>query len=87
MEIEFDANAGFIWLIVSARPWPETVKGVMLPCRRRQDGQIRLGLEAGVVILEGLCLGHVELAVFEPGCLPLPGKAIDGAACRAILRR
>jgi len=35
-----------------------------------------------VVILEGLCLGHVELAVFELVCLPLPVKGIDGAPGR-----
>lgn len=46
----------------------------------------RLLLEAGVVILEGLCLAHVEPALFELVCLPLPVKGLDGAPCRAILR-
>ena len=44
-------------------------------------------LEAGVVILEGLCLAHVEPAAFDLVCLPLPVKGIDGAPCRAILTR
>ena len=44
-------------------------------------------LGAGVVILEGLNLAGVEPGVFELLCLPLPVRGIDGAPCRAVLRR
>jgi arylformamidase len=44
-------------------------------------------LGAGVVILEGLRLGAVEPGVFELVCLPLLARGLDGAPCRAILRR
>lgn len=44
-------------------------------------------LEAGVVILEGLNLAGVEPGVFELLCLPLPVSGIDGAPCRAVLRK
>ena len=44
-------------------------------------------LEAGVVILEGLNLAGVEPGVFELVCLPLAVTGIDGAPCRAVLRR
>ncbi len=44
-------------------------------------------LEAGVVILEGLNLSAVEPGLFELVCLPLPVRGIDGAPCRAILRK
>ncbi len=44
-------------------------------------------LGAGVVILEGLNLARVEPGVYELICLPLPVKGIDGAPCRAVLRR
>jgi arylformamidase len=47
----------------------------------------RLLLEAGMVILEGLDLTRVEPGVFELVCLPLPVTGIDGAPCRALLRR
>lgn len=45
----------------------------------------RVLLEAGVVILEGLCLAGVEPGVYELLCLALPVKGIDGAPCRAVL--
>ena len=44
-------------------------------------------LGAGVVILEGLDLSRVEPGVYELVCLPLPVTGIDGAPCRAVLRR
>ena len=44
-------------------------------------------LGEGVVILEGLALDRVEPGVFELICLPLPLAGIDGAPCRAVLRR
>lgn len=44
-------------------------------------------LGAGVVILEGLNLTGVDSGVFELLCLPLPARGIDGAPCRAVLRR
>ena len=44
-------------------------------------------LGAGVVILEGLDLGRVAPGVYELVCLPLPVRGIDGAPCRAVLRR
>lgn len=44
-------------------------------------------LGAGVVILEGLDLSRVAPGVYELVCLPLPVRGIDGAPCRAALRR
>jgi arylformamidase len=44
-------------------------------------------LGAGVVILEGLDLSRVAPGVYELVCLPLPVRGIDGAPCRAVLRR
>jgi arylformamidase len=40
-----------------------------------------------VVILEGLNLARVEPGAYELICLPLPVIGIDGAPCRAVLRR
>ncbi|HET8576639.1 MAG TPA: cyclase family protein, partial [Methylomirabilota bacterium] len=44
-------------------------------------------LGAGVVILEGLDLSCVTPGAYELVCLPLPVRGIDGAPCRAMLRR
>ncbi len=44
-------------------------------------------LGAGMVILEGLDLTRVAPGVYELVCLPLPVRGIDGAPCRAVLRR
>lgn len=44
-------------------------------------------LGAGVVILEGLSLAAAEPGVYELLCLPLAVRGIDGAPCRAVLRR
>lgn len=44
-------------------------------------------LGAGVVILEGLDLARVTPGTYELVCLPLPARGIDGAPCRAVLRR
>ena len=43
-------------------------------------------LGAGIWIIEGLNLGHVEPGVYELLCLPLAIAGADGAPCRAILR-
>jgi arylformamidase len=45
--------------------------------------QILLG--AGVVIVEGLCLSHVEPGRYDLICLPLPLVGSDGAPARAVL--
>lgn len=44
-------------------------------------------LGAGMVIVEGLDLAYVAPGVYELVCLPLPVRGIDGAPCRAVLRR
>ncbi len=44
-------------------------------------------LGAGLVILEGLDLTGVEPGAYELLCLPLSLPGIDGAPCRALLRR
>jgi arylformamidase len=46
----------------------------------------RILLEQGVVILEGLDLGHVAAGDYELICLPLKLPDCDGAPCRAVLR-
>lgn len=43
-------------------------------------------LEAGIVILEGLDLSHVEAGEYELLCLPLLIPGCDGAPARAVLR-
>ena len=42
-------------------------------------------LEASVIILEGLDLGHVEAGDYELACLPLKIRNGDGAPSRAVL--
>ncbi len=44
-------------------------------------------LEAGKVVVEGLCLAGVEAGRYELICLPLRIKGCDGAPVRALLRR
>jgi arylformamidase len=44
-------------------------------------------LGAGVVIIEGLNLAHVEPGEYELTCLPLLVEGSDGAPARVILRR
>lgn len=44
-------------------------------------------LKAGVVILEGLNLSHVETGMYELICLPLKIVGSDGSPSRAILRK
>ena len=44
-------------------------------------------LEAGKVIVEGLCLNGVEAGRYELICLPLRIKGCDGSPVRALLRR
>lgn len=52
------------------------------------DGMVhRLLLEAGLMILEGLDLSHVPAGGYELICLPLKLASLDGAPCRAVLRR
>lgn len=46
----------------------------------------RLLLEAGIWIIEGLNLAHVEPGIYELICLPLKIEQGDGAPARAILR-
>lgn len=46
----------------------------------------RILLEAGIVILEWLVLGHVIPGAYELTCLPLKLGGLDGAPARAILR-
>ncbi|MBV9004673.1 MAG: cyclase family protein [Solirubrobacterales bacterium] len=43
-------------------------------------------LEAGVLVVEGLDLVHVEPGRYELVCLPLPLAGSDGAPARALLR-
>ena len=43
-------------------------------------------LQAGVVIVEGLCLADVPAGDYELLCLPLKLKDADGAPARVILR-
>ena len=43
-------------------------------------------LGAGIWIIEGLYLGHVEPGLYELLCLPLKIVGADGAPCRACLR-
>lgn len=44
-------------------------------------------LGAGIWVIEGLYLGHVEPGEYELICLPLRLDAAEGAPCRACLRR
>ena len=44
-------------------------------------------LEAGKVVVEGLCLAGVEAGRYELICLPLRIKGCDGSPVRALLRR
>jgi arylformamidase len=44
-------------------------------------------LEAGKVIIEGLCLAGIEAGRYELICLPLRIKDCDGSPVRAVLRR
>jgi arylformamidase len=44
-------------------------------------------LEAGIWIIEGLMLGHVEPGEYELVCLPLKIMGGDGAPARAVLRK
>jgi arylformamidase len=43
-------------------------------------------LNAGIVIIEGLNLAHVDPGSYELTCLPLPLVGSDGAPARVILR-
>lgn len=45
----------------------------------------RVLLKAGVVILEGLRLGHVPPGEYMLACFPLALEAAEGAPCRAVL--
>jgi arylformamidase len=47
----------------------------------------RILLEAGIWIIEGLMLGHVEPGDYELVCLPLKIVGGDGAPARAALRK
>jgi arylformamidase len=47
----------------------------------------RILLEAGIWIIEGLMLGHVEPGEYELVCLPLKIIGGDGAPARAVLRK
>jgi len=47
----------------------------------------RILLEAGIWIIEGLQLEHVEPGEYELVCLPLKIMGSDGAPARAVLRR
>lgn len=52
------------------------------------DGTVhRLLLEARLMILEGLDLSRVPAGGYELICLPLKLASLDGAPCRAVLRR
>ena len=44
-------------------------------------------LSAGVIIVEGLNLAHVESGMYELICLPLKLVGSDGAPARAVLRK
>ncbi|HEX5228889.1 MAG TPA: cyclase family protein [Bryobacteraceae bacterium] len=44
-------------------------------------------LEAGIWIIEGLMLGHVQPGEYELLCLPLKIVGSDGAPARAVLRK
>jgi arylformamidase len=44
-------------------------------------------LEAGKVVVEGLCLGGVKAGRYDLICLPLRIKDCDGSPVRALLRR
>ncbi|MGD1001086.1 MAG: cyclase family protein [Candidatus Brocadiia bacterium] len=44
-------------------------------------------LEAGKVVVEGLCLAGIEAGRYELICLPLRIKGCDGSPVRALLRR
>jgi arylformamidase len=44
-------------------------------------------LGAGVWVIEGLLLGHVEPGRYELACLPLKIAGCDGAPARAALRK
>lgn len=43
-------------------------------------------LASGVIVVEGLNLGHVQPGMYELICLPLKITGADGASARAILR-
>jgi arylformamidase len=47
----------------------------------------RILLAAGIWILEGLNLAHVEAGEYELVCLPLKIVGSDGAPARAVLRK
>jgi arylformamidase len=47
----------------------------------------RILFEAGIWIIEGLVLGHVEPGEYELVCLPLKIVGGDGAPARAVLRK
>jgi len=53
------------------------------------DGPLthRILLEAGIWIIEGLQLEHVEPGEYELVCLPLKIMGSDGAPARAVLRK
>jgi arylformamidase len=44
-------------------------------------------LEAGKVVVEGLCLAGIEAGRYELICLPLRIKGCDGSPARALLKR
>jgi arylformamidase len=44
-------------------------------------------LEEGVIVVEGLALGHILPGVYELTCLPLRLAGAEGAPARVILRR
>lgn len=47
----------------------------------------RILLQAGIWIIEGLLLAHVEPGEYELVCLPLKIMGADGAPARAVLRK
>lgn len=89
---EFDT--GFVALTVDGAEWLIThgirmVGNDYLSVQRYDDGPgvHRLLLGAGVGVLEGIALAHVEPGEYELICLPLKIQDAEGAPARAILRR
>lgn len=89
---DFDPN--FVAMTAEAAQWV-VKRGIKLvgidylSVQRFDDGpqthQILLG--AGLVVLEGLNLGHVSPGKYDLICLPIRLVGLEGAWARAILRR
>lgn len=86
-------DAGFVGLTGDGAEWLikhgiRMVGNDYLSVQRYGDGPgvHHLLLGAGIGVLEGITLGHVEPGEYELVCLPLKIKNAEGAPARAVLR-